>query len=100
MDHYRLYIDESGTHDYSERDTVKHRYLGILGVMIKVEEYESRVQPGIIGLRKIFSEDPDDLVVLHRDEIVNKQGAFSKLENTTVQTTFDTQLLELLGTSE
>lgn len=32
---YRLYIDESGDHTYSEIDSSSKRYLGIIGCIIE-----------------------------------------------------------------
>lgn len=96
MEKYRLYIDESGTHNYSDKDSIKHRYLGIVGVIVAVSDYQSDIQPKIIGLKKMFSEDPDDLVLLHRDEIVNKQGAFAKLADKEFESRFNEGLIDLL----
>lgn len=100
MDKYRLYIDESGTHNYSTKDSIKSRYLGLLGVIIAVDDYQKTVQPRVIGLKKMFSTDPDKLVVLHRDEIVNQQGPFFKLANPDFEKDFNQKLDDLLTNGE
>jgi len=99
MSKYRLYIDESGSHEYSDSVSIKRKYLGLLGVIIEVDEYESNIQPQVIELKKMFSTDPDELVVLHRDEIVNKQGAFSKLTDPGFESKFNEKLETLLNKS-
>jgi len=95
MKKYRLYIDESGSHEYATSDSIKKRYLGLVGVIVDSEEYENKIQPRIIELKKIFSSDPDNLVVLHRDEIVNKQGPFTILEDKEINEKFNEKLLSL-----
>lgn len=98
MEKYRLYIDESGTHDYSEKETIKHRYLGLIGVIVALTDYQSDIQPKIFELKRMFSEDPDELVLLHRDEIVNRQGPFVKLYDLGFESKFNESLLDLLDT--
>lgn len=96
MDKYRLYIDESGTHGYSTSDTIKQRYLSLTGVFISEEETINNLQPRIASLKRLVADDPDDLPVLHRDEIVNKTGAFTKLNDDSIRGQFDEQFLSLL----
>jgi len=96
MSKYRLYIDETGSHEYSKNDSIPRRYLGLIGVFVEAEEYERNIQPRVIELKKMFSSDPDNLTVLHRDEIVHKQGPFSVLDDETTKNSFNTKLLSLL----
>jgi hypothetical protein len=100
MNKYRLYIDESGSHNYSNKDSIKSRYLGLLGVIIGFGNYQENIQPKLISLKKMFSSDPDNLVVLHRDEIVNQQGPFSKLADLSFKENFDQNLGDLLANGE
>ncbi|HOX96447.1 MAG TPA: DUF3800 domain-containing protein [Candidatus Woesebacteria bacterium] len=100
MKKYRLYIDESGSHEYSDKDSIKSRYLGLLGVVVESGEYETNIQPRVIELKKMFSNDADDLVVLHRDEIANLQGPFSKLSDEEFKNNFDSKLKSLFKEGE
>lgn len=94
---YRLYIDESGTHHYSQSDDIKKRYLGLTGIIIERQEYENKFQPKIIEIKKIFSSDPDNLPILHREDIINKKGLFGKLTDREIEKIFNTKLLEILS---
>lgn len=93
---FRLYVDESGTHSYSTSPDIKQRYLGLTGVIIDSETYEIEVQPRIIRLKKLFSIDPDDLPILHREDLINKTGPFTKLNDPIIEQQFNTQFLSLL----
>ena len=42
---YRLYIDESGDHYYSNSDLIEKRFLCLLGVYFDLEYYEKEFQP-------------------------------------------------------
>ncbi len=93
---FRLYIDESGTHNYSTAPQLDKRYLGLTGIIVDSEIYEAEFQPRITNLKKLFSNDPDDLPILHRDDIVNKTGAFAKLNDPTIEAKFNTQFISLI----
>ena len=95
-DLYRLYIDESGTHHYSKLNDIGKRFLGLTGVIIRSDHYESDFQPRILKIKKLFSTDLDDLPILHREDIVNKNGPFFKLRDTTVEKKFNKLLFDLL----
>lgn len=97
---YRLYIDETGSHNYSTKDSISSRYLGLIGVIISVDEYQENIQPKVVTLKKMFSSDPDNLVVLHRDEIVNQQGMFGKLSDPSFKDEFNRNLNDLVSNGE
>jgi len=96
MEKYRLYIDESGTHGYSFSTDITKKYLGLLGVIISETEYVHMAQPKIRRIKEMFSEDPDELPILHREDIIHKSGPFSKLNNDDFQAAFNSALLDLL----
>lgn len=96
MAKYRLYIDESGTHGYSNSDRLKQRYLALAGVFISEQQTIDVLQPSILAMKRLVAEDPDDLPVLHREEIVNKSGPFSKLNDPAIESQFNDILFRLL----
>lgn len=96
MAKHRLYIDESGTHGYSDKNTVKQRYLALAGIFISEQQVIEVLQPGISAMKRLVAEDPDSLPVLHRTEIVNKSGAFAKLNNPNIERQFNDIFLNLL----
>ncbi len=93
---YRLYVDESGTQNYSDNDDIKHKYLGLTGIIISEKENVEVLQPGLRELKRIVASDPDELPILHRDEIINKKGAFSKLNDPGTESAFNEKFLGLL----
>lgn len=76
---YCLYIDESGDHVFKRLEDPSHRFLGLLGVWFRQDEYSAFADSWKKFKRGIFgSED----VVLHREDIVNRarrKGPFSAL---------------------
>lgn len=97
MNNYRMYIDESGDHAYSDDKNPAKRYLGLLGLIIEKEHYIKEFQPNFENLKqKYFSYHPDDPVILHRKEIINKRGHFWVIRNPFIEKNFNTDLLNFL----
>jgi len=94
---YRLYIDESGDHTYKKLDNVGHRYLALLGVWFRqAEDYLAFVHALEKFKDALFGERPDDPVILHRTDIINRRGAFGILCEEGKRKTFDEGLLQLV----
>ena len=74
---YRMYIDEVGNHDLVNADNPNHRFLGLTEVIIESDYLRNIIQPQMDSIkRKFFSGDPDEPVIFHRKEMMNKQGPF------------------------
>lgn len=96
-DRYRLYIDESGDHAYRLLEMSSHRYLALLGVWFRQDdEYVAFVDNLDRFKRDIFGPHPDDPIVLHRKEIINKEGPFGILCDPEMQRRFDSGLREVI----
>jgi len=118
---FRLYIDESGDHSYGKKELRKlilksskeaveipmdhypelekheKRYLGLTGCIIEAEEYRKTFHPRFEELKqKHFPHNPDDPVILHRKELINKNGPFWRLRDPSRQKEFDEDLLVFL----
>jgi len=93
---FRLYIDESGTHNYSTQDDIKSRYLGLTGFIVNEEANIEVLQPKLQELKRMFANDPDELPVLHREEIVNKKGVFARLNDAGFEKEFNEKFLDLI----
>ncbi|HJP90661.1 MAG TPA: DUF3800 domain-containing protein [Pyrinomonadaceae bacterium] len=94
---YRLYIDESGDHTYKKLDDLGHRYLALLGVWFEQQEaYLNFVHDLEQFKDSLFSERPDNPVILHRTDIINRRGAFGVLCDEDTRGKFDEGLLELI----
>jgi len=95
---YRLYIDESGDHTYSQLDEISHRYLGLLGVWFRLaDDYVAFASDLERFKESIFGKRPDNPVILHRSDIINRKGAFGILCDKDKGAVFDAGLLEIIG---
>lgn len=96
MGKFRLYIDESGTHNYSNSDDIEHRYLCLVGVIISEEANIGTLQPKLLELKRIIADDPDEPPILHREDIINKRGVFAKLGEGDTKGKFNEVFIRLL----
>lgn len=94
---YRLYIDESGDHTYGSLDDPAHRYLALLGVWFRQANDYVTFADALEGLKRVvFGPSPDEPVVLHRSDIVNRRGRFAVLRDAVRHAAFDEGLLDLI----
>lgn len=100
-DVYRLYIDESGNHKYHNYtnpryDNLRDRYLALMGVFIKHEEYRE-VHGNLEALKaRHFRYDPDYPLILHRADIMHKRRSFGVLSNPEKESAFNEDLLQFI----
>lgn len=95
---YRMYIDESGDHTYYETEDSAKRYLGLTAIIVESEYYRINFQPSLEALKqKHFPYSPDDPVILHREDIVNKRGPFWRLRNSEKENLFNEDLISFLN---
>ncbi len=94
---YRLYVDEVGNSDLGASLDPNHRYLSLTGVILELDYVDTTVFPVIEGLkRKYFGSHPDDPIILHRKELVNRKYPFESLRDSAIREAFDQDLLHLL----
>jgi len=97
MKRYRLYIDESGDHTYYELKDPAKRYLGITGIFIEGEYYRTTFQPEMERLKqKHFPHNPDEPVILHREDIINGRGPFWRLRDMEKEQAFNEDVLQFM----
>jgi hypothetical protein len=94
---YRLYIDEVGNHDMTHADDPNQRFLSLTGVILE-SSYTLRVlKPEMDQIKRdFFQRDPDEPVILHRKEMINKLPPFSSLNDPEVKERFNMVLLNFL----
>ena len=122
---FRLYLDESGDHSYGKRELRKlqvetkdasgnelvnyypelekddKRYLGLTGCIIEKERYRVCFYPKLEELKqKYFPHSPDDPVILHRRDIIDRHGPFWRLRGPQRQRAFDEDLLSFFEEME
>ncbi len=94
---YRIYIDESGDHTYDHCNEDSTRYLGLCGCVIENEHYRSKFQPDLEVLKqKFFQYNPDEPVILVRQRIISKTGAFWRLRDDKTRQEFNEELLKFI----
>ncbi len=93
---FRMYIDESGNHHYSESNELKSRYLSLTGVVLNSLENAQKLTPYLRELKMVVCTDVDELPVLHQEEIWNKQGIWGKLRNKDINIEFGNKFLQIL----
>lgn len=99
---YRLYIDEVGNSDMgASLDDANHRYLSLTGTILELGYVDAVLHPSIERLkREYFGSHPDDPVVLHRREIIQRKPPFEALRNPTIELKFAVELMGLLKEME
>ena len=94
---YRLYVDESGDSGTGLKSLKQDPYLTLIGVAFEFQYYRDIFQPQLEALKRDhLPYDPDDPPVLHKKDIVDKQGAFWVLRDPSKQDCFDRDLLSLI----
>ena len=96
---YRLYIDEVGNSDLGASQDPNHRYLSLTGVILELSYVDSTVFQALESLKKTyFGSHPDDPIILHRKELVNKKPPFEALRDPVIEQAFNQDVLGLLQT--
>ena len=94
---YRMYIDESGTHHYSQLDDISKRYLSLTGIVLSEENITKYLIPQVKAIQELISTDPDSPVILHREDIVAKKNGFQILNDIDIKTKFDKAIIDLVS---
>jgi len=101
MKRYRLYIDESGDHTYKNLDDISRRYLGLTGIAIESDYYRLDFQPRLEALKQShFPHNPDEPVILHREDLYNRRYAFGVLDNPDRNTAWEKDFMEFVLSSQ
>jgi hypothetical protein len=94
----RMYVDENGNNDLKASSDPNHRYLGLTGVICTLDETEKHVAPELEALKaKYFGSHPDNPIVLHRAEMMNKRPPFQALRDPAICQAFDDELFKLIS---
>lgn len=98
---YRLYVDETGNADLRSSADPNHRYLSLTGIIVDLDHIRRYVVPMMNALKgAIFDPDPDEPIILHRKDILDKRGVFGVLKKPDVEARFNTGLFTLLSNAE
>lgn len=95
---YRLYIDETGNADLRASRDPNHRYLSLTGVIVHLDVVRDRMITELQSIKEdIFDLDPDEPLIFHRKELVNKNRPFQALRDPFVEAEFNRRLLGLMS---
>ncbi len=98
MSLYRIYIDEVGNHDLTHADDPNQRYLSLTGVILESQYTLNILQPEMTLIkREFFQHDPDEQIIFHRKELVNKKPPFHSLRDSNTEQRFNDVLLGALA---
>ena len=92
-----MYVDESGDDVMapSKWSSPDARYLGLTGVVIASETYRTWTHPEFEALKQeFFPYDPDEPLVLVRNQIVNGREKFSVLRDPEVAAHWEDRILQ------
>jgi hypothetical protein len=95
---YRLYVDETGNADLRASRDPNHRYLSLTGVAMNLSYAGSIAYPRMEAIKgKFFGSHPDEPIVFHRKDMVDRKRPFLTLRNPKIQTAFNGELLSALS---
>lgn len=96
---FRLYIDESGDHTYSDLYDISRRYLGLCGCVLELSYVNETFIPDMEALKRehFSTHDPDEPVILHRNDITNRKGPFRVLRDDGKRERFDNALIDFFS---
>jgi len=92
-----MYIDEVGNSDLNASTNPNHRYLSLTGVVLELDYVRAVVFPTMEDIKtRYFNSHPDDPIVFHRKELVNKREPFDSLRNPEIEQSFNKELIEII----
>lgn len=95
---YRLYVDEVGNHDMTHADDLNQRFLSLTGVILETDYTTRILRPELEQIKtEFFRHDPDEPIIFHRKELVNKRPPFHALQKPEVEQQFNMRLLKALA---
>jgi hypothetical protein len=97
---YRLYLDESGDHVFNFLEKASHRYLCLLGCWFRNPDYLAFHAQLDQFKQAHLPHHPDDPPILHREDIINRRGHFTHLQDPAKAQAFDEALLDVIRAAE
>ena len=94
----RLFIDEVGNGDlYGAAHDPNVRYLSLTGIIMKTRAHDRLLQPAVARLKAVhIGDNGQNPTILHRREIVRREGAFAVLRDEAVKEAFNQDLLKII----
>ena len=101
---YRLYLDESGDHVFHDEEALRkpgHRYLALVGCLFAQGASYLAFHRALEDFKqKYIPHNPDEPVILHRKDIINRSGPFWRLRDEDTSKAFNDDLCSLVEKAE
>ncbi|MEQ8968276.1 MAG: DUF3800 domain-containing protein [Azospirillaceae bacterium] len=94
----RMFIDEVGNADLKKSDDPNVRYLSLTAVVTRQNRDIDTIEPALNAFKAAIFERHHAEVILHRREIVRREGVFAALRDESLRQRFDADLLDLIRT--
>ena len=98
---FRPFFDETGTGDiFSAKKDSQQKYLSLTGIVFRQDIHDAAVTSALTALRtEIFGKE-NASVILHRREIMAREGPFAVLADDKLRARFDERFLGLIRNIE
>jgi hypothetical protein len=99
---YRLFVDETGTQDLKAAQNVDNeRYLSLTGLVIRQDIHDGPLTARLNKLKSdLFGHSTANPVVLHRREVLRREGAFKVLDDEYARAEFDARMTALIAEAQ
>jgi hypothetical protein len=98
MEKYRIYIDETGNSDLESSNNPNHRFLTLTGVILNLEYVKDILHPEMEKIKTgVLNQHPDNPIIFHRKEILNRKHPFEKLRDQETEAKFNKEILQKLA---
>lgn len=92
-----MHIDEVGNSDLGSSQDPNHRYLSLTGIIIDLNIVRDQLFPSFEYLKQnFFDSHPDNPVIFHWKELVNKNYPFHSLRKLETEKAFNAEFLDSL----
>lgn len=102
MPKYRMYVDEVGNAQRCKHPSdLNARYLSLTGVIISLDYSRDYLHPQFEAIKSTyFNSHPDDPVIFHQKEPLQRNRPFESLRNKEVEDAFFYELFEVISQAE
>ena|SRR5579859_3470060 len=84
---YRIFVDEVGNHDLKSSNDPNHRYLGLTGVIMRLDYEQNGFTNGLNTIKQQIFGTVE--IVLHRREMLAAEEPFQALASSGTRAIFD-----------
>jgi hypothetical protein len=96
-----MYVDEVGNADMKSASDPNHRFLSLTGVILSLNIVRSQLHPEFEILKsEFFDHHPDEPIIFHRKEIMNRKRPFEALRDQNTREQFDDKLLNIISKTD